>query len=80
MQTALMQSSFKEKIFRFEQNGGNCYLINWRKRDGNSPYTYKIGDLKEIMEANDYFCFARKFDEKIDFNIVQELYSCLNGR
>lgn len=45
-------------------------LIDW---DRGRPYTFRKEDYDEIM-ASDCF-FARKFDEKVDFDIVELIYN-----
>ena len=74
LQTLLMESEFKDRIYRFEESGANCYLIDWTKRNGNSPYTYILSDYDKLIESDSRFLYARKFDEEIDFQIVKKLF------
>lgn len=74
LQNLLMNSGFKDRVFRFEQSGANCYLIDWTKRNGNSPYTYSMADFDKLILSEFQYLFARKFDEAIDFQIVEKLF------
>ena len=74
LQTLLMDSEFKDHVFQFEEPGANCYLIDWTKRNGNSPYTYVSADFDKLVKSESRYLFARKFDEEVDFQIVEKLH------
>lgn len=63
IQTIIMDSPFKNSLA-----GTNMRLVDWIRGE---PYTFKSDDLAELINSD--MLFARKFDEKTDFNIVQEL-------
>lgn len=74
LQTLLMKSEFKDNVFRFEEPGANCYLIDWIRKSGNSPYTYIMSDYDKLIASEPHCLFARKFDEDVDYQIVEKLY------
>lgn len=78
LQTIIANSPFKEQIYKFENSSSaNARLIDWGRRNDNSPYTFKIQDYEMLIRTEEDICFARKFDEKIDFEIVCKLYKWL---
>ena len=48
--------------------------IRWDKKGElrGSPYTFKISDYNELIESDKLF--ARKFDENVDFEIIEKIY------
>lgn len=76
LQTIIMQSPFKKKIYHFEQSDGNARYIDWNHREKNSPRTFSKEDFIMLMSLPEQYCFARKFsDENIELveKIVEEL-------
>lgn len=57
-----MDSPFKKKLAET-----NMRLIDWNRGE---PYTFRISDISELINSD--ILFARKFDEKIDFEIVKK--------
>lgn len=49
--------------------------IDWTK--GN-PYIFRSADFEQLMSSDRMF--ARKFDEGIDFDIVERIFEALNKR
>lgn len=81
LQTMIGNSPFRDKIYQFDQTShANVRLIDWEKRDDNSPYTFKSNDFEMLIHADSDICFARKFDENIDFEIVQKLFDFLSNQ
>ena len=79
LQTMIANSRFREQIYKFENSSNaNVRLIDWEKRNGNSPYTFRLSDWDRLVNAETDICFARKFDEKVDFEIVCKLYKFLS--
>ncbi|MTT32164.1 glycosyl transferase [Terrilactibacillus sp. BCM23-1] len=68
LQTLIVNSKFKEKIYRFSVSG-NLRYIDWKR--GN-PYIFQKKDFESLINSN--MLFARKFDEKVDFEIVNMIY------
>lgn len=50
-------------------------IIDWTK--GN-PYIFRSADFEQLMSSDRMF--ARKFDEGIDFDIVERIFEALNKR
>lgn len=70
LQTIIYNSEFREKLY-FDKNAGryhNSRLIDWTR--GN-PYVFKEQDFDVLV--NSPYCFARKFDIKIDGKILEKL-------
>ena len=67
LQTIILNSPFKDKRFydKREKRYGNMRLVDWKR--GN-PYVYRKDDFDWLI-SNGYM-FGRKFDEKIDGDIV----------
>ena len=67
LQTIIMQSPFKDKVYQFEKLDGHARYIDWGQRDGNSPRTLHLNDFEMLIELPEQYCFARKFtDSDID--------------
>lgn len=75
LQTEIMNSEFRNRVFMFEQENGNGRYIDWERREGNSPYTFRGEDF-ELLISQGNAVFARKFDEKY-MGIVIQLYQYL---
>lgn len=77
MQTMLMASPFKSAIYDVEcKNSENARLIDRTRPDGkNSPHIWRYEDLDTILQAPDTKMFARKFDERTDFRIVETIFN-----
>jgi len=74
MQTLIMKSPFKSKINH--GNDGttqNLRYIDWKRRDKNSPYTFKMSDYEELKEASKHSLFARKFNRTTDQGLVDSI-------
>ena len=52
-------------------------MIDWDRRDGNSPHTFSMNDYEKLISADEDLCFARKFSEAVDFMVVEKLYNYL---
>ena len=77
LQTLVMNSEFKKRIYKFEDENGHLRYIDWKRRCGNSPYTFKISDKDEIKAIKGKYLFSRKFDENVDSNIIDYVYKIL---
>lgn len=76
IQTLVMKSEFSSNIHQFERSCyGNTRLIDWsRSKQRNSPYTFTLADYDELIALDSEICYARKFDENKDIEIVRRLY------
>lgn len=65
VQTLVCNSKFKDSL-------ANSYMrcIDWQR---GAPYTFTIEDFDMLMSSNMFF--ARKFDEKVDMEIVNRIYT-----
>lgn len=84
IQTELMKSPYKEQIYRFEEGCyGNVRYILWdrKRKNHNSPYTFTEKDFEEIKHIAETteLCFARKFEEKEDMEIVYKIKDMIQG-
>lgn len=78
LQTMIAKSPFREDIYKFEKSmNANVRMIDWDRREGNSPYTFCLDDYEKLISADEDICFARKFSENVDFEVVKKLYDYL---
>lgn len=69
MQTLLINSPYKEKLYHkeFDNNPHAIMrLIDWNR---GKPYTFRSTDYDELCESD--MLFARKFDASIDSEIIK---------
>ncbi len=70
-----MASPYRQNLYhdRFDNDCGACLrYIDWER--GN-PYVFRREDFEYLMASN--CMFARKFDEKTDLEIIEQLYHTL---
>lgn len=48
-------------------------LIDWKR---GKPYIFRSGDYNQLISFNKMF--ARKFDEDVDFDIVEKIFWTLS--
>lgn len=75
LQTEIFNSDYFTKLYIYNNRYSNIRFIDWNRRNGSSPYTFKKEDLNLLLESKGYY-FARKFDES-EFEIIEELYKSL---
>ena len=81
LQTMIANSEFRKDIYKFERSShANVRLIDWDRRVGNSPHTFRVDDYESLISADEDICFARKFSENIDFEVVKKLYNYLQDK
>lgn len=76
-QTLAYNSTYKEKLASFgDLLNGSMRYIDWKR---GTPYTWgqDENDFKLLMDSP--YLFARKFDENINFEIVQKIYDCVTA-
>lgn len=77
VQTVLYNSLFKNKIYQYTNmisEEGNMREINWKKNmDPAHPYIWRVCDFDELMKSK--MLFARKFDENVDKEIINKIYT-----
>ena len=69
LQTTVYDSCLRDRI-----SGDDLRLVDW-SAGGRHPHTFTIGDWDRLDSATELF--ARKFDEKIDNEIIEKLFSKL---
>jgi len=75
----MQRSTSRKKVINYNTISERR-LIDWdNSPDGRSPYTFMIKDLERIKETSHDYCFARKFDEGIDKEIIMEIYKMCLG-
>lgn len=67
-QYLLCNSEFRDKIIK-----DDLREVDWERRVKDSPHIYTSEDLKILQDSNKFF--ARKFDERVDMDIVNKLVS-----
>lgn len=74
-QTMVMDSPYRQNLYhdRFDNDYGACLrYIDWKR---GTPYVFRKEDFEELMASN--CMLARKFDEKTDREIVEQIYQAL---
>jgi hypothetical protein len=78
IQTELKYSPFKGNEIEIDfPDSQNMRLIDWTKKESNSPYTWRMSDW-EYMK-NSPFLFARKIDERVDKNLIIAIKNYLSS-
>lgn len=64
----------------FDKNGNTTSLryVDWSRGDGNHPYIFQMCDF-DLIKTSDKL-FARKFDQDIDFDIVEAIFRWLSKK
>ena len=74
LQTLIMKSTFRSEVASRDMgNAANLRYIDWTRRDKNSPYTFRMSDYQELVEASRHHLFARKFSTTVDAAIVDTI-------
>lgn len=81
IQTYAYKNISIDEMFCFEKPCGNGRYIDWKRREGSSPYTFHIEDAKELGNIiNTCYMFSRKFDENVDWEIIDWVYNQIENR
>lgn len=75
-QTAIM--NLKKQHFEIEIMPTLTYA-RWKSNTENSPDTFTLNDLNEILIASKNFLFARKFNSNTDENIILAIENCIKN-
>jgi hypothetical protein len=74
LQTLIMKSPFKSKLNNgHDGTTQNLRYIDWKRRNRNSPYTFKMCDYEELKEASEHSFFSRKFNRTADQGLVDSI-------
>lgn len=76
LHTILKNTEFYEKTKMYGVN--NLRFIDWERGTNNSPYIFKNKDYDNLMKSNNLF--ARKFDFKVDKEIIDRIYMDLKNK
>lgn len=74
-QTIVMDSPYKDNLFHLQFDNDYCACVRYIDWNRGTPYVLRSGDFEELVESE--CIFARKFDEKIDSEIVEKIYKQL---
>lgn len=81
LQTLVMKSPFQARLHDPRRGmTGNLRLIDWRRRDGNSPYTFRMTDWEELVQAGGKAFFARKFSRAVDSAVIDALVARVSSQ
>ena len=76
IQTIAMNSEFQSMISKLNSTEeASMRRIDWKRTGGRTPYTFTIADYDDLMACP--YMFARKFDEKVDMEIVDKIYQTI---
>ena len=77
LHTAVYNSKFKENLYKHYSQSTFVDAMRHVDWDRGHPYVFRITDFNELI--NSECMFARKFDEKIDKEIIEKLYETLKS-
>ena len=73
LQTLAYNSEFKSRLYDTEDlKNGSMRYIDWKR---GTPYVFRSADFDELMASS--CMLARKFDERVDSQIIDNIYSHL---
>lgn len=73
-QTIIMNSALFDNVYNKDDCYNGCMrLIDWKR---GKPYIFRSEDYNQLISSDKMF--ARKFDEDVDFNIVEKLFWTLS--
>ena len=76
VQTLVWNSPFRDRVHDPEDEfASSLRLIDWQR---GSPYVFRSSDFDELVGSGRLI--ARKFSEKVDFDVVERLYAHLKAR
>ncbi len=77
MQTIIVNSPFKDNLYLkglSDDYRGCMRYIDWER---GTPYVFRSEDFEDLINSG--YLFARKFDEKVDREIIERLYNRLSS-
>ena len=77
-QTIVMDSSYKDNLYHPQFDNDYCACVRYIDWNRGTPYVFRSSEFEELMESE--CMFARKFDEKIDAEIVEKIYQHLMNK
>lgn len=77
-QTMIYNSDFYSKIYNDKSlMKGSLRYIDWNR---GRPYTFRKEDFNELVSGNNEMLFARKFDPKVDSEIINKIFDYINNK
>lgn len=61
-----------------EGNTVSMRYTDWSRGDGNHPYVFRMADYELLLGSDKLF--ARKFDQQVDFQIVEAIFQRITGK
>jgi hypothetical protein len=80
LQTLIYNSPFKDNVFGGVENYDYKYCLRKIDWERGTPYVFRHTDFQELIEAEELFLFARKFDSSVDAQIIDLLYEYIQKR
>lgn len=75
-QTFAFNSIYRESIYDFDDELRGCQrFVDWKR---GRPYTFRSEDFDLVM--NSEMLFARKFEDTVDKDIVEQIYTAIKSR
>lgn len=76
LQTLIYNSEFRNHLYydEFEKRHGNMRYTDWKREN---PYVFRKDDFDQLISS--HYMFARKFDEKIDKDIILKIRTYLSN-
>lgn len=80
IQTVAYNSKYRDNIYHssFDEVYDNMRLIDWKRRNTNSPYTFRDEDYDELIHSE--ALIARKFSEDVDKDIIKKIVSYVGNK
>ena len=82
--TLVWNSPFRERLYVMEPasspadiNLSNMRLVDWSRSGMRHPWTFRTEDWDLLMSVPHFW--ARKFDESVDFQIIEKIYATLKS-
>ena len=77
LQTLLVNSNFKENLYHKEYDNNQCAIMRYIDWERGCPYTFRKEDFDLLINSG--MCFARKFSEKVDVEVVEKIYNYIHA-
>lgn len=79
IQTMLMKSNFKIKDMDMDSSSNLRLIDRTRPERKNSPHVWRSDEYSYLISLPENMLFSRKFDENIDFDVVEKVYNNLKA-
>lgn len=72
-QTTAIDNGFKDSVYCIQPADAKSSILRYIDWKRGTPYVFRASDYDELMESD--CLFARKFDETVDNDIIERIYS-----